>query len=58
MDVKLINRTNLMPKSIVLKIKSIWVIRNCMISMVTHNAILKNGGVHTKIVVSEQQLIL
>ena len=31
---------------------------NHMISMATHNAILKNRGIPTKILISHQQLIL
>ena len=39
--------------------KSILVMCNCIVSMTTHKAILKRGGgVHTKILISKQQLLL
>ena len=45
-----------MGKNIALKNK-IWAMSNRIVSMATHNAILKNGDVPTKELISQQQLI-
>ena len=42
-----------MQNNIVLKILALW-----LYEMATHFATLKNGGIRTKILISEQQLIL
>ena len=47
-----------MQKTIVLKNKCFLVIWNIMVSMANHCATLKNGGIRTKILISQQNLIL
>ena len=47
-----------MQNNIVLKTKVTLVMWNCIVSMVTYYAILKNVGVPTNILISQQQLIL
>ena len=46
-----------MGKNIALKNKSIWAMLDRMVSMATHNALLNNRDVPTKILISQQQLI-
>ena len=47
-----------MQKKFNLKKKLIPAMRKCMVSMATHNAILKNGGVTTKSFISQLLLSL
>ena len=58
MDAKLFNGATLMKKKKCPKNKSILVMCDCLVSMETHYANLENGGVSTKILKSQQQLIL
>ena len=46
-----------MGKNIALKNKPILAMLNRMVSMATHNALLKNGDVPTKVLISQQHLI-
>ena len=50
MHAKLFSGTPWMPKKGVLK--TVWAIRKCMVSIATHNAILKNWGVPTTSIIS------
>ena len=47
-----------MQKSLTSRKKIIPAMCNCMVSMATHNAILKNGGVTTKAFISQLLLSL
>ena len=47
-----------MRNKIVLENKPVWLCENVWFQMATHNVILKNGGIATKLVVSHQLLIL
>ena len=47
-----------MQKILFSKIDPFWLIWNYMVSMAIHFATLKNGVVPTKILISQQQLIL
>ena len=47
-----------MQKLLFSKIIPFLVICHCMVSMATHNAVLENGDVPTKILISQQQLFL
>ena len=41
-----------------LKNKAEWAMRKCMVAMATFNAILKNGGILTKSIISSLLLII
>ena len=47
-----------MSKKIVIENKPVGLCENAWFQMATHNVILKNGGIATKLVVSHQLLIL
>ena len=57
MGVKMFPGTPLMEKNVP-KNKPICVMQKWMVTMATLNANLKNGGVHTKSIISPLQLIL
>ena len=45
-------------KKVVLKNKPVWTMWNCMVSMATNNANIKNGGTLTKLLISQLLFIL
>ena len=47
-----------MRNKVVLKNVLVWAMSTCMVSMAAHDAFLKNGGVPTKVLISQLLLIL
>ena len=58
MGAKLCIGTTEMQRIFVLKDILNYTMKNCMVSMATVNVILKNGGVHTKLIISSLLLIV